>query len=893
MAERRPWHSLTVAQVLDELGTSTQGLTSNEAEARLAKFGLNEIQEAKRVSAISLVLSQFKQFLIIILIVAATASLVLGEVLDAVVILLIVIASAVLGFVQEFRAERALEALKRMAAPEATLIRDATEVKADATQLVPGDIALLETGDRVPADGRVIESVNLQADESALTGESGAVPKTVTPGDLEAAVADRGCMVYAGTVVTYGRGKIATTETGMRTEFGKIATLLQSVKKQRTPLEMRLAHLGRWLGAMSIAIAAIVTILGILRGQPILAMLIWGVSIAVAAVPEALPAVVTGALAIGVQKMARRNAIVRKLPAVETLGSATVICSDKTGTLTKSEMTVREVFANGGSFQVSGIGYSFDGAVKSEVTPGDRIVLSRLAEAAVLCNDASVRVSGGKASIRGDPTEAALIVLAFKLGVDEDETRDRCPRVFEIPFTSERKLMTTVHKLPDGSHESYMKGAPEVVLAHCDRIEIGGTTQELTPELRHKILSHNEEISSHALRVLALGYKSEVAENTVAYDHAAAEEKFVFLGLTGMIDPPREEAVAAVREAEEAGVRVVMITGDHKLTATAIARELGILKSDSITITGSELDRLTDSEFEKIVERVGVYARVSPVHKLRIVSALKKRGHVVAMTGDGVNDAPALKEADIGIAMGITGTDVTKEASDMILTDDNFATIVAAMEEGRGIYDNIKKYLAYLLSSNVGEVLIVLIASLIGLPLPLLAIQILWINLVTDGLPALALGVDPADPDVMKRSPRRQSEGVFTVGVLALIGIASVLMAAYSVPMFEFLWSRDGLDKSRTGIFTMVVLFEMFNAFNCRSERHSILKVGPFRNRWLIVAVAVSTLMQIMVVQVPFIQPAFQTVGLDLQEWLLVTLSAATVVMGAEGGKYVVRRFSR
>ncbi|HDN81517.1 MAG TPA: HAD family hydrolase, partial [Methanomicrobia archaeon] len=677
-----------------------------------------------------------------------------------VVISIILFASGVLGFVQEYRAEKSLEILKKMSSPKAKVLRDGTEKIIDTGELVPGDVILLEVGDKVPADCRIIKSYNLSIDESVLTGESVSVTKTSETLTEKLPLAERKNLVFSGTIVTFGRGMCVVYATGMNTEFGKIAKMLQSVKKEMTPLQKNLEGVGKVLGVSALIICSLVAVLGILRGHEPLEMFIWGVSLAVAAVPEALPAVVTITLALGVQKMVKRNAIIRKLPAVETLGCTTVICSDKTGTLTKNEMTVKKIFFNDQIIEVSGVGYIPKGDFYVEKKEIDRKNLELIGRISALCNDAKL-VHEKDYTVIGDPTEGALLVLAEKIGMQKSDLEERFPRKDELTFTSERKMMSVLNDM------IYSKGAPETILENCSYIYDNGI-REITETDKKKILEINETFASEGLRVLALAYR----------EGGLLEEKdLVFASLTAMLDPPREEVREAIKICELSGIKVIMITGDHKLTAKAIANELGIFEEGDIILTGRELDELSDSEFEKIVENVKVYARVSPEHKMKIISAFKKKGEVVAMTGDGINDAPALKNANIGIAMGITGTDVTKEASDMILTDDNFASIVAAVEEGRGIYDNIKKYLAYLLSCNVGEILVMFIAGLLAMPLPLIAIQILWINLVTDGLPAIALSVDPKEPDIMLRKPRVSGESIFTKRVKFMILWIGILIA--------------------------------------------------------------------------------------------------------------------
>src|SRR5688572_20712251 len=735
-----PWHTLTVEECFEELKTTSSGLTSAEARQRLEEYGPNELQAAGRVSPWTILLEQFKNVLIIILLFATALSASLGHGLEAIAITVIVLFAVVLGFVQEYRAERAIEALREMAAPTASVIRDGRERRINAHELVPGDLILLATGDKVPADVRLVEAVNLQTVEAPLTGESAAVQKHTRPlEDERLPTGDRKNLAYAGTVVTYGRGRAVVFATGMTTEFGKIAQMLEGVDTATTPLQKNLDKVGKTLARASIGVVLIIVTLGLLRGQPFVEMLIFGVALAVAVVPEALPAVVTISLALGVKRMVKRNALVRRLPAVETLGSTSVICSDKTGTLTRDEMTARRLFVGGQMLQVSGRGYEPQGKFSvngTEVEPN--VPLSLLLRASALSSDARLERSetGDKWEVKGDPTEGALVVAAAKAGLIKTELDKQFPRVSEIPFSSETKRMTTLHETPEGV-TAFAKGAPEVIVQSCAFEMTADGKKPMDEARRAAVLEVARDMAAEALRVLAVASKPDASIET-------ADKDMDLLGLVGMIDPPRREAKAAVHECEQAGIKVIMITGDHPLTAKAVAQELGISKNGQI-VAGPELEEMDDAELERMIESIEVCARVSPAHKLRIVTALQKRGQIVAMTGDGVNDAPALKKADIGIAMGITGTDVSKEAAAMTLTDDNFASIVAAVEEGRGIFSNIKKYLMYLLSSNVGEIGLMAGATLAGLPLPLSAVQILYVNLATDGLPALALAVDPPE----------------------------------------------------------------------------------------------------------------------------------------------------
>lgn len=897
MGQQQPasnWHSLEANQVLASLNTDRRGLSPAEAKQRLEEFGPNELVEKHKISAWAIFLSQFKDFLIIILLIAVVLSAVLGETADAIVIFIIVLFASVLGFAQEYRAERAMEALKRMASPTATVVRDGEEIDIQSREVVPGDIILLHTGDNIPADGRLIESVNLRVEEAPLTGESQPVEKITAAIPESVNLQDRENMTYMGTSIAYGHGIAVVTATGIHTEFGKIAAMLQDVEEEQTPLQVNLDRMGKLIAIGALALCVILVVVGVLRGHEIVEMFIWGVGLAVAAVPEALPAVVTISLAIGVQRMVKRHALVRRLPAVETLGCTTIICSDKTGTLTQDQMTVRRIYVNDKLFEVSGAGYDpkgnflFDGIA---FEPREDIHLETILRIGSLCNDARLFLVDSHWQIKGDPTEGALVVAAAKGGLELAAQSVSWPRINEIPFSSERKMMTTIHQSAEGKF-AYTKGAPEIILDRCRYVYRDNSDKELTTSERENISGLVQTMAGDGLRVLALAYKpiSEINEGV--------EKEMVFAGLMGMIDPPREEVKAAIRMCDEAGIESVMITGDHKLTAIAVARELGLLHH-GVVLTGAEIDSLSDQQFEEMVGKVEVYARVSPAHKLRVVEALVKKGHVVAMTGDGVNDAPALKKADIGVAMGITGTDVSKEAADMVLTDDNFASIVAAVEEGRGIYDNIKKYLMYLLSANLGEVLLMSVGILFGSflgtgnALPLIAIQILWVNLATDGLPAIALALDPAAPDIMKRPPRPRSESVFTRPVIGLMVLGGVWIAVVTMGIFS--WAL-GVGKSEIEahclVFMTLNIMEFFAAFVFRSDRLSIFQVGVKSNKWLIGAVLVSFGLTLPLLYVPFLQEVFHTYPLTSADWLIVVLSSASMLVVMELGKLVIRRLS-
>jgi Ca2+-transporting ATPase len=878
------WHELDVAAALERLGSDgATGLSSTEAERRLAEHGPNELEATHGVPPWRILVQQFQNVLIIILLIAVALSAVLGHGLEALVIALIVFFAVLLGFVQEYRAERSIQALREMAAPTATVVRDGQEVEVPARTVVPGDVVRLAAGDRVPADGRLIEAINLQIDEAPLTGESVPVAKSTAPlSGATLPVGDRRDMVYSGTAATYGRGSAVVVATGMRTEFGKIAELLQTVDSGRTPLQENLDRVGRTLAIGAVLIVGLIVVLGLLRGQPLLEMVIFGIALAVAVVPEALPAVVTISLAIGVQRMVERHALIRKLTAVEALGSVSVICSDKTGTLTKDEMTVRRIVVPGSTLEVSGAGYEPQGEFLqsgSRVTPSPGLL--DLLSAATLASDAQIAQVDGRWAVKGDPTEGALVVAAAKAGLDKGDLESRFPRVDEIPFTSETKRMTTLHATQDRV-VAYSKGAPEIILDSCTRIASDDGEAPLDEAGRSALREAAQAAAGDALRVLAVARRPDATVDT-------AESDMTFLGLIGMIDPPRPEAAEAVETCRLAGIKPVMITGDHPLTAKAVASELGVLTTGRV-VTGPELDEMTPADLERDLEQIEVFARVSPVHKLQIVSGLQDKGHLVAMTGDGVNDAPALKKADIGVAMGITGTDVSKEAAAMTLTDDNFASIVAAVEEGRGVFGNIKKYLMYLLSSNVGEMFLMAGATLVGLPLPLSAVQILYVNLVTDGLPALALAVDPPEEDLMRRPPRSPRSGIFTRPVVALIMAGGIWSALINLGLFVWaLESGRTLPEAMSLTFLSLVLIQFFKAYNFRSDRHSVMD-RPFANRWLNLSIGLELLLLPLIVYVPLLSEAFDTAGLALADWVLVVGLAATVVPVLEAVKWLVRR---
>jgi Ca2+-transporting ATPase len=917
-----------VEAVVTALGTDAErGLGAEEARVRLVRHGKNELTTDKPVPAWRKFLGQFTDVLVILLLAATamSAGLWLYErdsalPYEAMAIFAVVVLNAVMGYVQQSRAEQAVAALRQMSAAHATVVRDGARQRLPAAELVPGDIVIVEAGDTVPADARLIRVTALQTAEAALTGESLPVEKSIDRIEEETILGERHNMIWSGTAVTSGRGRGIVVATGMRTEMGRIAGMLKEAPIETTPLQKELAHVGRLLAVIVgvIAVVMIVTILLVeeIRGvSAVFDVLILGVALAVAAVPEGLPAVVTAVLALGVQRMARRNAIVRHLAAVETLGSATVIASDKTGTLTKNEMTVRAVVTASGRVDIDGTGYEPHGTVRRSgggvIDGALRIELVRTLAAADRANNAVLQEQGARWTVQGDPTEGALIVAARKAGLEAETLAARFVRIAEVPFSSERKLMSTVHTDADMNERllALTKGAPDVLLARCSHELVGEEVRALTPDRRERIAHANEGLASEALRTLGVAFRSmpKDALNREELDERV-ERELVFLGLIGMIDPPRQEAKDAVARAKGAGVRPLMITGDHPKTAAAIAAELGIA-ADKRAVTGAELERMPADLLEETVGIVSVYARVNPEHKLRVVKALQRRGATVAMTGDGVNDAPALRTADIGVAMGMSGTDVSKEAADMILGDDNFATIVAAIEEGRGIFANIRKFLRYLLSSNLGEVMTmffgVLLADVIGLRadasgvvLPLLATHILWINLVSDGAPALALGVDPVDATVMQEPPRRRGERAITGGMWAGIVFVGVIMAAGTLLVLDaslpggVIEGTGSMRYAQTMAFTTLLFFSLFTVFNARSDERSAFR-GLFSNAWLWRAVALSLLLQAAVIYTPLLQRAFSTVGLSAGDWLLCAAVGSSVLWLRELSKLVMRARQR
>ncbi len=857
------WHSLSSSETIKILSANLKrGLTNKQAEERLNKYGKNKLSEKKKKSILMKFLEQFSDFMVIILLIAAAISFFVGKIedngdyIDAIIILIIVVINAIMGVIQESKAEKAIEALKQLSTPKARVIRNSKESQIDSENLVPGDIILLDTGDLVPADARIIESHNLKVEESALTGESLPVEKLSSKVfEANSPVGDRKNMVFASSSVTAGHAVCVVTETGMKTQVGRIAHLINEEKSPQTPLQVKLSKTGKYLGIGAIVICFVIFILGVIQNVPPLDMFMISISLAVAAIPEGLPAVVTIVLAIGVRRLANNQAIIRKLPAVETLGSANVICSDKTGTLTQNKMTAVELRAA-------------QGVIKPESANGMNLLTFF-----ALCNNSSLITSKSGYKATGDPTEAALVVAAAKVGKTKGAVDNAYPRVREIPFDSSRKLMTTIHRMESGKYRVITKGAPDFLLKKCTSYIEDNKVLDLSFHAKRDIMQQNNEMSENALRVLAVAVKD--IDNLNQSDNSI-ENNLTFCGLIGMIDPPRPQAKKAVRECLNAGILPVMITGDHVVTAKAIAKDLGILKTNDLAITGEQLDRLSEKDFERNIFNYTVFARVSPEHKVKIVKAFQKRGAVVAMTGDGVNDAPALKAADIGCAMGISGTDVAKGAADMILTDDNFSTIVSAVRQGRGIFENIKKTVHFLLSSNIGEIITVFTAFLLKLPTSLLAIQLLWVNLVTDSFPALALGVEPVDKDIMKKEPSSSKKSLFADGMMleiaiegSFIGTISMLAFTIGRTFFDFVDTTPVIG--RTMAFAVLSISQLVHAFNVRSE-HSIFKIGIFSNMKMVLSFIICLVLQTSVISIPALSVIFKTYPLNAIEWLIVGL---------------------
>ncbi|WFA08299.1 cation-translocating P-type ATPase [Tissierella sp. Yu-01] len=876
------WFQKSQDELLTELNTSVEnGLSSSEVEDRTSKYGANELKEDEKKSLWSKIIAQFADFLILILIGAAVISILVGEIKDAVVILSIVIINALLGIYQEGKAEKSLEALKKMASPNAKVIRNGKQDVVPANSLVPGDIVIIETGDIIPADLRLIESSNLKIEEASLTGESVPVEKdSNVKFDEDVSLGDRANMAFMSTIVNYGRGKAVVVGTGHNTEIGKIATMIQTFEDEATPLQRKLNQLGKVLGSITLFVCVLVFVIGLLQGRELLEMFMTAISLAVAAIPEGLPAIVTIVLAIGMNRMVERNAILKKLLAVETLGSTSTICSDKTGTLTQNEMTVTKIYTDDKVIDVTGGGYDPTGELLldgQKVTPDDIGNLDTLLSAAILANDASIQKTNEGYKVLGDPTEGALVTLAGKANITKEGINESFPRVEELPFDSDRKMMTTFHSnyIPN-KIVSFTKGAPDIIIRRCSHISLGDKVVPFTDELKGKALKANSGFAKNALRVLAYGYREY---DTIPEDISSdtIEVNMIFVGLTGMIDPPRPEAKEAIKLCKEAGINTVMITGDYKETAFAIAKELGMADSEDEAMMGAELDGLSDKELREVVKKTKVYARVSPEHKVKIVSALKENGEITAMTGDGVNDALALKKADIGVSMGITGTDVAKNTAEMILTDDNFASIVSAVEEGRIIFSNIKKFVFFLLSCNIGEIILVFVSILLGWEVPLLPIQLLWLNLVTDSFPALALGVEKGEPDIMQQKPRDPNESILDRKMFINILFQSIAVAGGALLAYYWAMNRYQVDlypenivHARAITFATLITAELLRAYSSRSQKYTLFKIGIFSNKSMVLATAFAFMLLLIVLYVPFLQDIFYTFSLTVLDWEIV-----------------------
>ena len=887
------WYTRTVKDVTQYFNVdSSKGLSSKEVKTRLEKFGPNQLKESKGRTVWDMFFDQFKEVLVLILLISVIISIFLGEAGDAIVIAVILVLNATLGVVQEFKAEKSLAALKKMTVPDALVMRNGKPTKIKSNQLVPGDIVLLEAGDRIPADLRLFKVTDIKVQEAILTGESEPVEKNSNALEQDKIpLGDRKNMAFMGTTIIAGRGEGIVVATGMDTEMGEIAGMLEEGKREPTPLQQKLNIMGKKLGLLILMIVAIIILLGCIRGIEFFDMFLIGISLAVAAVPEGLPAVVTIVLALGVQRMIKKNVIIRQLPAVETLGATTVICSDKTGTLTQNQMTVKILALPDKTIEVEGEGYQPFGQFYHSgrtIQPSDDLTISLLLKGAVLCNNAILQQNSDNQQweIIGDPTEGALVVTSAKAGYQKKGLENEYPRVKELPFDSDRKRMSTIHRSPEESFIVFVKGAPDQVITQCKYYMENGKQKEFDDSAREKVFEQNKKLAASALRVLALAYRklNDGEENGLnqKLKNEDIENDLIFLGLMAMIDPPRKEAIHSVDTCRKAGIQPIMITGDYSLTAKAIASQLGIYHSGDRIITGMDLENMTQEELEKVVLNTTIFARVSPRHKRRIVRALQKNRQVVAMTGDGVNDAPALKESNIGVAMGITGTDVSKEASDMILMDDNFSSIVAAVEEGRKIYQNIKKFIQYLLSCNLGEILTIFCAILIGLPRPLIPIQILWVNLVTDGLPALALGLDPAEEDLMNQMPREPDEAIFSGKMGFNIFSQGIFIGAITLVAFILGIRNYSLEIGQTMAFATLSFSQLWQSLNSRSPRLSLIKLGILTNRYLILAILISGSLQLGVMLIPTFQQIFKVLPLNGYQWTVVILLSFSPIIYVE-----------
>ena len=906
------WHALEVEEVFSELESSRHGISSAEVERRLEQVGPNEVETEGRATWAELLWAQLKNPLVLVLVAAALISLAAGETTDAIVILVVIVFNTLIGFIQEYQAEGALEALRSQAAPEAEVLRclgpdgECEEMTVKAGQVVPGDVLLLATGDKVPADARLFEAHSLEVDEAMLTGESLPVAKITDPMDAELATAERRNLVYGGTAVTQGRGKAVVYATGERTQMGQIATLIRETEKVETPLQRQSKDLGKKLGFFAVGVSILTVVLGFVQGFDLQEVFLFALAVAVSAIPEGLPAVMTITLAIGVSRMAKRNAIIRRLQAVDTLGAATVICSDKTGTLTTNQMTVQRIYVSGRRIDVTGAGFEPQGQFLEdgeELVAKEDTALRRALRIITLANDAHLThhyLDSGDSrwEIRGDPTEGGLVVAAAKAGMQREEMEEARPRIDEIPFSSEAKFMATFHELSNGEDvRVYLKGAPEVVLGFCTHQLEGEGVRRSTEEDVEEYERINEEMAGDALRVLGLAFATIKRDEIEDFkeDIRRKRAEMVFGGLVGMMDPPRPEVGEAVSRARNAGIRVVMATGDHRITGEAIARQVGILESGGTVYTGTEVEEMTDEELDAKIQDARVFARVSPTHKHRIVESLRRHREVVAMTGDGVNDAPALKASDIGVAMGITGTDVTKETADMVLTDDNFASIVNAVEEGRVVFQNVRKVVKFLIATNFGEIVTILTSLLLftGGKLIFNPVQILWVNLVTDGLLDITIAMEPKEGDVMHEPPRRPDARIINREMLRNTVFVALFMAVGTLWMFARSNYTVNLVRAQTIAFTTLAMFQVFNALNVRSRDKSLFEIGPFSNRYLLGAIVVSLILQVLATTVPFMQTALGTEALKVNDWLLITAVAGSVFVADEARKFLRRHLKR
>jgi len=887
------WYNLDVEKALKKLETSRNGLTEEEYKKRSSVYGLNELEKEKKVSKLTIFFRQFLNPIIAVLLIVAVISYFLGEYSDVGVILAVLFLNSTVGMVQEYKAERTIEALKKMVAPITRVIRNKIEIEVSASEIVPGDIVILRVGDKIPADCRLVhEEEDIRVDESILTGESTPVEKEniVLKGDIP--LAERINMLYSGTLITTGKCQALVVATGMDTEIGNIQNLVQLTKKPKTPFQRRLAGFTKLLGISIFLVSVALFFVGVLFGVSYREIFKIVAANAVSITPEGLPVVITLVLAVGMYRMAQKNAIIRRLPVVETLGTTNVICADKTGTLTQNKMTVRKIYINGKTIDVTGVGYKPEGGFligKKNIKPGKNPHLELLLKVGVLCNTAALKEESGNWYVDGDPTEGALLVAGAKMNIEQHKLKDKYVLIDEIPFSHERKIRTTIHETKDGNRFAFSIGAPEVLLKSCTKVYEDGRLPMLTRNERENILERDNKLASEALRVLAVSYR-KLSHRIKEFTPESVERELVFVGLIGMMDPPREEAKLAINACENAGIKVVMITGDHKITATAIAKELGLLKENSLVMTGEEIDSMKPHEFYRIVENVSVYARVTPEQKLEIVKALRRRRHIVAVTGDGVNDAPALKTANIGISMG-SGTEVAKETSGMILTDDNFVSIASAVEVGRIIYGNIKKVVMYLLSTSMGEVLTIFASIFLGLPLPITPSQILWVNLVTDGPSDVALGMEPKEGDEMKRKPYSPKEKILTRKMFYHMIIMAVIMTVGTIGLFMYELQTGSLERARTIAYTTIAMFQLFNVLNCRSFTKSMFRVGILNNKYLIAGIIGSLIAQITVIYTPLLQKIFNAVPLTLFDWIAIILVSSSIFIIFEIIKYI--RFIR